>query len=262
MAESTSPEGRAFIRVDGHQLEYVRFSGRPEQPPLVFLHEGLGCIDLWRDFPRRVAEASGCPALVYSRYGHGRSDIRREPRDPAYLHHEALVVLPELLDALHIREPILVGHSDGGSIALLHTAYADRPVRGLVVMAPHEFVEDASLAGLRAVRQAWARTDLAVRLGRYHRDGEGLFQSWSNIWLSPEFRQWNIEPCLAEIHCPILAIQGVEDEYATLRQIEVIAEEARNVDLLALDDCRHSPHLDQPEVVLAAIRLFVERVVG
>lgn len=255
------PEGVAFIEADGHRLEYVSLpGGDPEQPTLVFLHEALGCIDLWRDFPRRVAEACGCPALVYSRYGHGRSQIRPHPPDVTYLHHEALVVLPQVLDTLHIRDPILVGHSDGASIALLHAAYGERPVRGLVLMAPHEFVEEQSLVGLRAARQAWENTDLAARLGRYHHDAQGVFLAWNTLWLSPQFRAWNIEDCLPEIHCPILAIQGVDDEYGSLRQIEVIAEEARDVDLVALADCRHTPHQDQPEAVLAAIERFVERV--
>ncbi|THF67566.1 alpha/beta hydrolase [Pseudothauera nasutitermitis] len=215
---------------------------------------------MWRDFPARVAAATGCAALVYSRQGYGRSTGGEAPRTADYLHVEALRVLPELLDALEIDAPVLVGHSDGGSIALLHAADAGRTVRGLVVMAPHEFVEEETLAGIRAARAAWATTDLRTRLGRYHADPERVFLSWNDTWLSAEFRAWNIEDCLPRIACPVLAIQGRDDEYATLRQIEVIAERVGDAALLALEDCGHSPQRDQPAAVIEAIARFVARL--
>ncbi|THF60830.1 alpha/beta fold hydrolase [Pseudothauera rhizosphaerae] len=256
------PHPTRFVDAGGHRLETCWIPGlRPGAPALVFLHQGLGCADMWRDFPAQVVAATGCPALVYSRYGYGRSEPRSTPRGVDYLHVEALEVLPALLDALDIHDPVLVGHSDGGSIALLHAAEARRRVRGLVVMAPHEFVEELTLAGIRDARQAWFDDPkLRERLARYHPDAKDVFFTWNDTWLLPEFRAWNIEACLDRIACPVLAIQGEDDEYGTLRQIQVIAEHVADTELLALADCRHSPHRDQPEAVVEAIARFVARL--
>lgn len=258
------PQALRFVTVGTHRLETRWIAPlRDDAPVLVFLHEGLGCIDMWRDFPARVAAATGCAALLYSRYGYGRSTVRQgEARGTDYLHVEALDALPALLDALGIHDPVLIGHSDGGSIALIHAARARRRVRGVVAMAPHEFVEDITLAGIRKAREMWELTDLRARLGRFHDDPDGVFLSWNDTWQMPAFRTWNIVDELAAIACPVLAIQGEDDEYATLRQIEVIAEHVADTELLALADCRHSPHRDQPQAVIEAIARFVVRVQG
>ena len=206
-----------FVTAGGHRLEYERIEvGGHDRPTLVLLHEGLGSIAMWRDFPHLLAHATVSRVIVYSRYGYGSSDPLREPRNVRYMHDEALVVLPELLDALSIVNPILVGHSDGGSIALIHAGASGRTVAGVVAMAPHVFVEDISVASIAAARDAYEATDLPSRLGRYHADVDGAFRGWNNIWLHPDFRTWNIEEFLPRIACPILAIQGEDDEYGTM----------------------------------------------
>lgn len=251
------------VEIDGKALEYVRWpSAHPREgaPAMVFLHEGLGAISMWRDFPQQVADATGCEAVVYSRAGYGRSDPADEPRCPDYLHREGLAVLPAFVEALQLDRPFLFGHSDGGSIALLTAGGTALPLSGIVVMAPHVMVEEVTLAGIVIAGQAYARTDLPQRLGRHHRDGERVFRNWHDVWLSPAFRDWNIESYLPAIPCPVLAIQGEDDEYATMDQIDRIAQGAPDVDLVKLADCRHSPHKDQPAAVIEATRAFVERV--
>jgi pimeloyl-ACP methyl ester carboxylesterase len=209
---------------------------------------------MWRGFPAEVARATGCRTVVYSRYGYGQSAVIEAPRRPDYLHREALEALPELLAALAIQEPVLIGHSDGGSIALIH-AGVGFAAAGLIVMAPHCFVEDLTIRGIEAAGRAARNADLLDRLARFHRDSRKTFEGWHDIWLHPDFRAWNIEGVLPAIRCPIIAIQGVGDEYGTLAQIEAIARGAASaeVELLALGDCGHSPHRDQPEAVIAAI---------
>ncbi|MBL8438066.1 MAG: alpha/beta hydrolase [Zoogloeaceae bacterium] len=251
------------VVIDGKALEYVRLpSAHPKDaaPALVFLHEGLGSISLWRDFPQRVADATGCEAVVFSRAGYGRSDPEPAPRGVDYMHKQGLEVLPAFLSALGLENPFLFGHSDGGSIALICAGGTATPLAGIVVMAPHVLVEEITLAGIREAGEAYARTDLPQRLSRHHPDVDRVFQAWHRIWLDPAFRDWNIEAYLAQIHCPILAIQGEDDEYGTLDQIERIARGAADVDLVKLADCRHSPHKDQPEAVIAATQAFVERL--
>ena len=253
-----------FVTVQGHQLEVQKFPGTPgthgDAPTIVFLHEGLGSVSMWRDFPRKAAEATGCPVVAYSRYGYGRSDVFREPRSVRYMHDEALQALPELLAKLGIREPVLVGHSDGGSIALIYAGAFDH-VEGLVVMAPHVFVEDISVKSIAEAKTAFETTDLRERLGRHHADAGVTFRGWNDIWLHPDFRGWNIEDSLPKITCPVLAIQGFDDEYGTMAQLDAIAKQAGgSVELLRLTGCRHSPHRDQPGAVLEALSRFVERL--
>src|SRR5262245_36795496 len=179
------------VVVAGHRLEYTRIEGA--EPALVFLHEGLGSVRQWRDFPERVGRATGRAALVYSRYGYGGSDVLVEPRAGVrFMHDAALVELPELLAKLDVREPVLVGHSDGASIGLIH-AGAGLPVRALAVLAPHVFVEDVCLRSIEAAKRAFETGDLSARLGRYHRDPARTFHLWNDAWLDPEFRAWNIE---------------------------------------------------------------------
>jgi pimeloyl-ACP methyl ester carboxylesterase len=251
------------LTVQGHSLEVQRIPGRsPHGSELVFLHEGLGSVSHWKNFPARVAEATGCPVTVYSRYGCGNSDLLTEPRAVSYMHDEGLYALPDLLAELQIENPILVGHSDGGSIALIHAGAHDR-VRGLVLLAPHVFVEDLSVASIAEAKTKFATTDLAEKLSRHHRDAAGTFWGWNNIWLHPDFRRWNIEEYLPRITCPILAIQGVDDRYGTMAQVQAIARQSGGpVEILALAECRHSPQRDQPDAVLAAIAKFVKRIGG
>ena len=252
-----------FVTAGGHSLEYQLIPAHQiNRPTLVLLHEGLGSVAMWRDFPARLAAATGCGTLVYSRYGYGQSDVLREAFKPDFMHREAREALPELLAALDIRNPLLVGHSDGASIALLHAAEGFA-VAGMVVMAPHCFVEDVSIRSIQAAKIAFETTDLPARLARYHCDARRTFFGWNDIWLDPEFRSWNIENCLARIRCPILAIQGVDDEYGTMAQIEVIAAKATassDVELLKLADCRHSPYRDQTRAVIDAISRFADRI--
>lgn len=247
-----------FLRVAGRNLEYQLIPAHQmNRPTLVFLHEGLGSVAMWRDFPARVAAETGCQTLVYSRHGYGQSDVLEGPHGVRYMHDEALIALPELLERLKILRPILIGHSDGGSIALIHAGDGRWEVGGLILMAPHVFVEDLSIESIEKAKVAFETTDLPQKLARYHRDADRTFRGWNDIWLHPEFRAWNIEECLPGIRCPVLAIQGHDDEYGTMRQIETIRERCRNVELLKLADCRHSAFRDQPEATLEAIVRFV-----
>jgi len=251
-----------FVDISSHRIEYerigVRRSGRPA---LVFLHEGLGSIAMWRDFPERVARETRCEAIVYSRYGYGNSGPLTGPRNARYMHDEALVALPVLLDRLEVERPILIGHSDGGSIALIHAGAGARAVSAVVTLAAHVLVEEVSVASIAAAKTAFETADLRARLARYHADVDSAFWGWNRIWLAPEFRDWNIEEYLPRVRCPVLAIQGVDDEYGTMEQMRRIAGVA-DVTLLPLQRCRHSPHRDQPDAVLGTIAGFVDRIVG
>ena len=251
-----------FVRVRERNLEYQLIPAHQiNRPTLVLLHEGLGSVAMWRDFPARLAAATGCRTLVYSRYGYGQSDVLVDAFTTDFMHREAREVLPELLTALDIENPVLVGHSDGASIALLHAGDGGNSVAGLVVMAPHCFVEDISIRSIEAAKLAFETTDLPAKLAKYHRDVRRTFYGWNDIWLHPDFRSWNIEDCLAEIRCPILAIQGEDDEYGTMAQIEAVAAKASgspDIELLKLADCRHSPHRDQTVAVIDAIARFTD----
>jgi pimeloyl-ACP methyl ester carboxylesterase len=247
------------IVVQGLKLEYRDYPAAAEgRPTLLLLHEGLGCVSMWRHFPEKLAAATGCRLIVWSRAGYGGSEAYPEPRTPRYMHREGEEMLPALLAALEIEQPLLIGHSDGGSIALIFAgAFPDVPL-GVAVMAPHEFVEEVTLAGIREARAAWQTTDLPKKLSRYHQaQTERVFSDWNDTWLSPAFRDWNIEAYLPKIRCPLLAIQGEDDEYATMRQIDVIAEQVPGTQLLKLPRCGHSPHRDQEAGVLDALTVFV-----
>ncbi|MBL8397383.1 MAG: alpha/beta hydrolase [Candidatus Accumulibacter sp.] len=248
------------IEIDGVFLEYRWLPGKQAGPTLLLLHEGLGSVTMWRDFPDRLAAATGCRTLLWSRLGYGWSSPLTSPRTVRYLHEEALQRLPRLLAAFGIDRPLLVGHSDGGSIALIFAAAFPENLAGAVVLAPHEFVEEKALAGIRRAGEHFASSDWPQRLARHHRDPAAVFHAWHDTWLSPEFRAWRITDDLPAIRCPILAIQGQDDEYATMRQIDCIAEALPEVELLKLPACRHSPHRDQPAAVCAAIARFVDRL--
>lgn len=257
----TSPAGLLCkIKVQGHNLEVLRIPGDPHLPELVFLHEGLGSASHWRDFPARVAASTTCPVTVYSRYGSGDSDVLTEVRPVRYMHDEALAALPELLSILHIEIPILIGHSDGASIAIVYAGTHDR-LRGAVLLAPHVFVEELSVRSITQAKVSFESTDLAQRLGRYHRDPARTFWGWNNIWLNPDFRNWNVEEYLPRIICPMLVIQGLDDQYGTMAQVEAIRKQSGGpVEVLKLKNCRHSPQRDQPKATLRAIAEFIKEI--
>lgn len=251
------------LSAGGARLE-SRWIGPPPEvaATLVFLHEGLGCMAMWKGFPDRVAEATGLGVLVYSRRGYGESDPVDLPRPLRYMHEEGLEVLPEVLDAAGIRSAILVGHSDGASIALIHAGGVRDPrVHGLVLMAPHVFNEELSVRSIRAAKEAYEYGGLREKLARHHGDNvDGAFWGWNGAWLDPGFLEWNIEEFLPRIAIPLLVIQGNDDQYGTVRQIHAIRDQvAGPVELLMLPDCRHSPQRDQPDATLEAIRVFAER---
>ena len=252
----------ALLKAAGRTLSYEWAGEERGQPALVFLHEGLGSIRQWRDFPARVAAATGARALVYDRYGYGQSDVLEEPRRTVrFMHQEGLESLPALLSALAIQEPILVGHSDGASIALIH-AGAGHEVRGVVAMAPHVFIEPVCLSSIQQAKNTFESTDLPHRLGRYHRDVRKTFYGWADVWLDPRFKGWDIrDDYLPKVSCPVLAIQGHEDEYGTMAQLDEIARRvAGRCELLKLEQCGHSPFRDQPERTLQAISVFVKEL--
>jgi pimeloyl-ACP methyl ester carboxylesterase len=257
-----------FLNAGGHRLEYIHLhpQGSSEaaaagQPTLVFLHEGLGSVALWKNFPADVVAATGCPALVYSRYGYGKSDRLLAARGVDYMHREALDVLPEVLHQLGIEAPILVGHSDGASIALIHTGSGRWPVRAVVAMAPHVFVEDITVQSIAEAKTTFESTDLAARLGRYHDDVVSTFWGWNDIWLHPDFRDWNIEEYLPGIAVPVLVIQGEDDQYGTEAQVEAIARQVSGpVETVMLPDCTHSAHQVQRDATIAAISGFVAKL--
>lgn len=247
------------VDVLGRRLECAWSGPSPDEAPtIVFLHEGLGSVSTWRDFPARLAAASGCGALVYGRAGHGASAPPAGPRSVRYLHEEALEVLPALLARFALPRPFLFGHSDGATIALLFAAARPSAVRALVAEAPHVFVEDEALAGIRRARDAWEAGTLRERLERHHGPGaDALFRAWEGIWTSPSFRGWNVEGELAAITCRVLVVQGEDDEYGTLRQVEsVVSRVAGEARSLVLPGCGHAPHAERRDEVLAAAAAF------
>jgi pimeloyl-ACP methyl ester carboxylesterase len=249
--------------VDGHSLEAVRIEARNSAlPTIVMLHEGLGSVSHWKDFPSRLAEDTGAGVFVHSRYGHGTSDCLGEPRSVFYMHHEAQIVLPEILRKAGIERPALLGHSDGASIAIIYAGtFPDSPA-GLILEAPHVFVEDISLASIAEARENYRQTDLPQHLARHHANADSLFWGWNDIWLDATFRNWNIESFLDPIRCPVLVIQGAQDQYGTIKQVEAIQARIPSASATILEDCRHAPHRDQPKATLSAMRLFVTTKLG
>jgi pimeloyl-ACP methyl ester carboxylesterase len=234
-------------------------------PLVVFLHEGLGSLSMWKDYPQRLCDACRCRGLVYSRAGYGRSTPRRADEHWAvdFMHREAHDVLPRLFARLGVdadaRPPWLLGHSDGGSIALIHAAAFPAGVAGVIALAPHIFVEDVSIGSIVAARDAYRDTDLRARLARYHRDPDSAFFGWNDIWLDPAFRDWSIEPLLERLQCPILAVQGENDEYGTLAQVTGIRARVPHSEIVVLADCGHSPQRDQPAALTRAVADFIAR---
>lgn len=251
------------IAVGGVRLEYAWFGPPPTAAPtIVFLHEGLGSLGLWSDFPEAVCRQTGCGGLVYSRRGHGNSDPLERPHDVQFMHHEALVVLPQVLDEFRIADMILLGHSDGGSIALIYTGSGLGKPRGLVLEAPHVFNEQRIVAGIGEIRTRYESGSLRSRLERHHGSNtDGIFRAWADVWMSPEFQDWNIEEFLPDVQAPTLVIQGIDDEYGTERQVEAIkAGIGGPCETLMVPDCGHLPHVDQRDIVEAATTTFVSRL--
>ncbi|MDB5744586.1 MAG: alpha/beta hydrolase fold protein [Polaromonas sp.] len=268
--KAQKPQQAAFMGIEwaGRKvsIEYQWIAqDRPDAPLIIFLHEGLGSVAMWKNFPLQLCQAAGCRGLVYSRPGYGRSTPRaaEEAWGLDFMHRQALEVLPSLLDALGIdgavQRPWLFGHSDGGSIALLYAATYSERIAGAVVLAPHILVEDVSVSSIHQSRTAYLETDLRQRLARYHDDPDSAFWGWNDIWLKPAFKHWSIEKEISTIRCPLLAIQGQNDEYGTLAQIHGISAHVPHTELLELPGCGHSPHRDKPEQLITAVTGFMHR---
>ncbi len=248
------------VETNGKTLEYHCVGPPPsEAPTLVLLHEGLGCTRLWRDVPTALSNATGFGVFAYSRAGYGQSDLTELPRPLDYMTREAVEVLPEVLDAIGVHSTVLLGHSDGATIAAIHAGKVDDPrITGIVLLAPHFFTEAAGLAEIAKARDAFETGDLRARLGKYHRDPDNAFRGWNDAWLDPGFEAWNVAGILNQIRVPVLAIQGREDPYGSLAQIDAVAHRVCQapVSTLILDGCRHAPHLEQGPAVVAAIAAF------
>jgi pimeloyl-ACP methyl ester carboxylesterase len=248
------------VRVLGSQLEYRWIGPRPgETPTIVFLHEGLGCVGTWRDFPDRLASVTGCGALVYSRRGYGSSDPVQGPRPVAFMHDEALEVLPAVLERFRLGEVILFGHSDGASIAVIYAGARLAPVRALVLEAPHVFVEAICTEKIARIAEEYETTRLRERLARYHgANTDSMFRTWTDVWLKPEFARWNIEESLPAIQSPVLVVQGEDDEYGTPAQVDAVLRQVKGpAESLVLPRCGHSPHTTHADEVLEAGSRFV-----
>jgi pimeloyl-ACP methyl ester carboxylesterase len=252
-----------FLTIGTQRLEYRMVGPRPETAPtLVLLHEGLGCVGLWGDFPDKLQRATKCGVFVYSRAGYGRSSPVKLPRPLSYMHDEAREVLPELLDAVGFKRGLLIGHSDGASIAAIYAgSHQDHRLGGLVLIAPHFFTEDPGIASIEEAHKAYDSGDLRQRLSRWHADVDNAFRGWNGAWLDPEFRKWDITEFLAYIRVPTLIVQGEDDQYGTVAQIEAAERECYcPVEVALLPGAKHSPQREAPEPTLKAISDFVARV--
>ena len=255
-----------FFEINGVKLEVEPIVATADQhglAPLVFLHEGLGSVAMWRDWPRTLCHITGRAGWIYSRRGYGQSDPVPDVRNtgrlrPDYMHEEAWTVLPALLKALAIEQPVLVGHSDGGSIALLHASR--HPVSACIVLAPHVMVEEVSVRAIEQAGASFKTGDLRERLARYHADVDGAFWQWNDIWLSPAFRAFDIRADCTRIAAPVLALQGVDDPYGSLQQIEQICLPSHQIERLTLTPCGHSPHREQADATTRAIADFLARI--
>jgi pimeloyl-ACP methyl ester carboxylesterase len=259
----TTLQDNGFLDIGGQRLEYRMIGPRPHQAPtIVMLHEGLGCVGMWNSFPDRLWEATGAGVFVYSRAGYGRSSAATLPRPVRYMHDEALQVLPHILEEIGFRRGLLLGHSDGASIATIYAgSVQDHRIRGLALIAPHFFVEDLSIRSIEDAKTAYAQTDLRERLARYHAYVDNAFRGWNDVWLDPAFRSWDITEELAYIRVPILIVQGKDDQYGTVRQIQAAREECYcPVDVALLPNVRHAPHREAPDDTLRAIGDFANRI--
>ncbi|MFT4962613.1 MAG: pimeloyl-ACP methyl ester carboxylesterase [Paracoccaceae bacterium] len=260
ISEHWSADLPAQIEGPDGPLEYACFGpGSHLAPTILMLHEGLGSAALWRDFPEALSRKSGCGVVAYSRYNYGRSALTAFPRRFDYLEHEALVVLPAVIDALGLKQCILFGHSDGGTIAALQIAETqDVKIRGAVIIAPHFFVEDIAVEMIRRARKEFAGSDLQRQLARHHNDENRAFYGWADTWMSEKFRDWDMTRSLQNISVPVLAVQGRSDQYATLSQIDVLVRNVKGpATKLILEDCKHAPHAEQPEKLIEAVVGFI-----
>ena len=255
--------GTGFLDIGKQRLEY-RFTGpQPgDAPTLVLLHEGLGCVGLWGDFPERLSAATGTGVFVYSRAGYGNSSPVTLPRPLSYMHDEARDTLPPLLDAIGFRQGLLIGHSDGASIAAIYAgSHQDHRLGGLVLIAPHFFTEDSGIASIFEARRAYETGDLRARLSRWHADVDNAFRGWNGAWLDPDFRRWDITEFLAYIRVPMLVVQGEDDQYGTVKQIEAAQAECYcPVEIALLSGARHAPQREAPDATLTVISDFISRV--
>jgi pimeloyl-ACP methyl ester carboxylesterase len=259
LEERMASSRTSFAAIAGIRIEVLELQAdTTAAPPLVLLHEGLGSVDLWRGFPQALHEATGARTLVFSRFGHGRSDPPPRPRTPTFMHEEALEVLPAVLEKFSIERPILVGHSDGASIALIYAS--EYPVSGLILFAPHVFVEEMGVRSIEQTHHAFHNEGLRERMARYHDDPEITFSGWSGVWLDPEFRSWNIEPLLPRVTAPLLLVQGTDDQYGTLAQLETIERGVSGTTERLIVSGGHAPHREHPELVVDACRRFVEAI--
>jgi pimeloyl-ACP methyl ester carboxylesterase len=252
-----------FLSLGSQRLEYRMIGPRPDAAPtLVLLHEGLGCVGLWSDFPDTLQKITGCGVFVYSRAGYGKSSPVKLPRPLNYMHEEARDVLPRLLDAIGFQRGLLIGHSDGASIVAIYAgSHQDHRVGALVLIAPHFFTEDPGIASIEAARKAYETGDLRARLARWHTDVDNAFRGWNGAWLDPDFRNWDITEFLAYIRVPMLIVQGEDDQYGTVAQIEAAERECYcPVEVVLLAGAKHSPQREAPEAALKAISEFVARV--
>jgi pimeloyl-ACP methyl ester carboxylesterase len=253
------------LSLDSSDLEYRMIGPAPDQAPtIVMLHEGLGSVGLWGDFPDRLQAATGAGVFVYSRAGYGASTPAKLPRPVSYMHDEALDVLPKLLDAIGFRRGLLLGHSDGASIATIYAGgVQDHRVRGLVLIAPHFIVEDISVMSIAEIGQAYATTDLKAKLARWHSDVDNAFRGWNDAWLNPAFRNWDITESLAYLRVPVAIIQGEDDHYGTVQQIEIAEEECYcPVDVTMIAGAAHAPHREAAEATLKAAADFANRLLA
>jgi|TARA_Y200000002_G_C22675147_1_gene661713 pimeloyl-ACP methyl ester carboxylesterase len=253
----------ARLTIGGLSLECAMWGPPPAEAPTIFLlHEGLGCVALWRDFPEQLAAATGCGVFAWSRAGYGASDPKPLPWSLDYMEDEARDCVPQVLDAVGPQQVILLGHSDGATISALYAGGTeDRRLWGVILMAPHFFTEPGGLASIADARTAYDTADLRDRLGKYHSKVDNCFRGWNDSWLHPDFQEWNVSDCLDYIRVPVLAIQGHDDQYGTMAQIDEVVDRCyAPVDVLAIADCRHAPHMDAPRTVLDGIADFCRRL--
>jgi pimeloyl-ACP methyl ester carboxylesterase len=253
--------GSKKIEVQWHKSHGVQ----KDVPVLIFLHEGLGCIRMWKDFPKALAAKTGCPALVFSRLGYGKSDPSPLPWKINFMHNQAIKVLPQIIQKAQIKKFILIGHSDGGSIGIIFSGSPQlkdlKGLQGLITEAAHVFCEDMTVECIKQAKINYESNNLKQGLEKYHGSNtENAFRGWNDVWLNPQFMQWNIEKYLKKIRVPMLSLQGKDDQYGTKKQIISIKSHVKNIKTYMVDHCRHSPHNDQPEIILKTMARFIEKI--
>ncbi|MCP4671843.1 MAG: alpha/beta hydrolase [Desulfobacula sp.] len=258
--------GSQKIEIQWHQNVPNNQNGHRDLPALIFLHEGLGCTSLWKDFPVKLSQKTGCPALVFSRYGYGKSDPCPLPWKINFMHKQALKTLPEIIAQAKIRQYILIGHSDGGSIGVIFsgspTSQQPKGLRGLITEAAHVFCEKITVDCIKQAKINYEYHNLKSKLEKYHgQNTDNAFYGWNDVWLNPKFMHWNIEKYLNKIKVPMLAIQGKDDQYGTKKQIASIKQHVNNIKTHLINNCRHSPHNDQPEIVLDLMAKFIHKII-